>query len=611
MKGKNQPEWKNANDLLNWLNKEYLKLHTTFEDLFWASMMGDHSVNKKKDVASKARNEFRANEKLKAIVNEYHAKSSGVTKERLMHWQLFFSINQVPNFAKPIKEKMEALETKIEEYRASRKQGYIDQKTKKFVTSPVNAMRAFIVTSENEEMRKACFDALNDLAIGNIDNYINLVQLRNEYAKALGYEDFYAYKLKTEEGMTKRELFKIFDTIYDKTEYGFKNVRDLEKTKHGLRKPWNFFHMLAGSFIKEEDPYYPFEESLDRWGRSFAALGINYQGSTLVLDLLEREGKYSNGFCHWPEVIHFEGSKRIPGRAQMTCNVSLDIPGQSAQGLHTLFHEGGHAAHLLNTENKDVCLNTEFPPASTAWDETQSMFLDTLFSSIEWRSRYAKNAAGEAYPFSFYERRVKGLEAIRPLSMMGLMRVCYFEKEIYETKNLTKEKVIAIAKKNSQRFNDYSVDSLSILEVPHIYTWDNACSYHAYGLAELALAQWREYFFDKYGYIVDNPHIGKEMKKVWSYGSAKTFPDLVKIATGKKLSPLPYIRSIIQPTPILLKRAKERIATLNKKAEYKKPIDLKANIFLVSGKKVVTNNKKSFEDMAEKYATWIMKQKTK
>jgi hypothetical protein len=39
----------------------------------------------------------------------------------------------------------------------------------------------------------------------------------------------------------------------------------------------------------------------------------------------------------------------------------------------------------------EICLNTEYPPASTAWDETQSMFLDTMFDSIEWRTRYAKN----------------------------------------------------------------------------------------------------------------------------------------------------------------------------------------------------------------------------
>jgi hypothetical protein len=38
------------------------------------------------------------------------------------------------------------------------------------------------------------------------------------------------------------------------------------------------------------------------WGRTFAGLGITYQGSVMTLDLCDRQGKYSNGFCHWPQV---------------------------------------------------------------------------------------------------------------------------------------------------------------------------------------------------------------------------------------------------------------------------------------------------------------------
>ncbi len=602
-------KWKNADELLHYLNTTYSKIHTTFEDLFWISFMGDHSVNDKKELASKARNEFRANEMLKNAVDEYIKHSTGETKERLGYWQRFFSLYQVPVEARALKEKINALETKIETVHATRKEGYIDPKTGKFIKAARNAMRSLIGTSDDEAVRKACFDAMTKLNLESVDRYVTLVQLRNEYARILGYEDFYAFKLDTEEGMTKKELFTLFDTIYEKTKYGFENIRKLEKTMPGLRKPWNFSYMMAGSFVKEEDQYYPFEESLDRWGKSFAALGITYQGSALVFDLLDRAGKYDNGFCHWPEPIRFEGKKRIPGRAQLTCNVVLGLPGQSSLGLETLFHEGGHAAHLLNVEMKDVCVNNEYPPSSTAWAETQSMFLDTVFSSIEWRSRYAKNPAGEIYPFSFFERRVRALHVIQPLGMMSLMCVCGFEKEVYEIKNLTGEKVIAAAKKAMKKYSDYSADSLWVLGVPHIYAWDNACGYQGYALAELALSQWREYFFKKYGYIVDNPHIAKEMKKVWKYGSSKTFPELVKIATGKKLSAMPYIRNVTRSIPSVLKTAKERIETLSKKPHYKKSINLDAHITLVSGKEVIANNKKSFEDMSQKYAAWLKTQK--
>ena len=54
---------------------------------------------------------------------------------------------------------------------------------------------------------------------------------------------------------------------------------------------------------KAIDPYQPFEDAVDVWGRTFAALGIGYAGATMNLDLLDRKGKYSNGF--WCVVVLF------------------------------------------------------------------------------------------------------------------------------------------------------------------------------------------------------------------------------------------------------------------------------------------------------------------
>ena len=59
---------------------------------------------------------------------------------------------------------------------------------------------------------------------------------------------------------------------------------------------------MAGDFTKQEDQYYPLSEMVDVWAQSMTALGVDYAGATLRLDLLEREGKYNNGFCHQPVV---------------------------------------------------------------------------------------------------------------------------------------------------------------------------------------------------------------------------------------------------------------------------------------------------------------------
>ena len=45
--------------------------------------------------------------------------------------------------------------------------------------------------------------------------------------------------------------------------------------------------MMAGDITKKLDPYFPFEKAIEQWGRSFAALGIAYEGASMSLDLFD------------------------------------------------------------------------------------------------------------------------------------------------------------------------------------------------------------------------------------------------------------------------------------------------------------------------------------
>jgi len=596
---------------LDYLNKKYFTLHKKYEDLFWLSYMGDHSVDKKKDKALKTRDEFRADSRLYEQVKLFLKKAKSKDRERLKAWELFFSRYQTPKAVLAIKNKIVEIESKVMRKRAVRKEGYIHPKTRKFIKASENEMRMIMRIDPNEQVRKAAFYALEQLTQTSLKEYVNMVKLLNQYALSLGFEDFYAYKVHTEEGMTKKELFKIFDQIFNKTKYAFKNVRKLEKKLPGLRKPWNFGYMMTGNFTKEEDPYFQFEDALLKWGRSFSALGIKYRGGELKLDLLDRKGKWNNGFCHWPKLVYYKGQKRFTGSSNFTCNVVFGQVGSGMQGIHTLFHEGGHAAHLLNSTQTEVCLNHEYPPSSTAWAETQSMFLDTLFSSIEWRTRYAKNKEEQNYPFALFERKLRKTHILAPLGMMSIMFVMNFEKEVYEAKNLNEKKVKEIAKKVYRRYFDRSEDSLSILNVPHIYFWEGICSYHGYGLAELSISQWREYFYKKYGYIVDNPDVGEEMTRVWRLTASKTYKELVKLATKRELSPASYIKNVTVGLSQALLKAKKKIKRMKKVPIYTRKIKLDAKISLVHGKHKICDNRKSFEDMAEKYRLWLYKQKTR
>lgn len=598
---------KDAKDFLDYLNKEYFKLLNNYEKYFWTSYMGDHSVDVKFAKAKEVLNKFRSNRALSVDVERAIKIADNNTKDRLKYWEKFFSLWQIPEDLIPLMGEISKLEYKIKDKQSNYDYGYTDPKTRKFVKASRIKLSLNVATDQDEGVRKACYESIQDNSLLWVDDYIEYANLLNRFAKALGFKDFYDYKINIEEGMSKKELFDIFDSIFDKTKKAFPDIKKLAKEKKGMEKPWNFSFMTSADFTKEEDQYFQFENALPFWLKSFANLGVDFKGSKIKLDLLDRKGKYDNGFCHWPEVIRFDGAKRIPGQANFTCNLVPGAIGSGEDGMTTLFHEGGHAAHYLNSEMRDICLNTEYPPASTAWAETQSMFMDTIFSSIEWRNRYAKNDKGEAYPLDLFKRKLEKLYVFSPMRLMGIMKVMNFERRIYETKDLTKEKVLKIAREVNNKFSAFNWDSTGLLNVPHIYSWESACSYHGYGLAELGLSQWREYFFKKYGYIVDNPNIGKEMKRVWSLGSSLSFKEFIKKATGKNISPQPFIRSVMRSKSSTFKLAQERIDRL-KKVKNKDTLNVNARIELVHGKKKIADNSRGNEAMIKKYASWLKTQ---
>ena len=89
------------------LNAEYLALHTTYEELFWQSYMGDQTVDRKKDKALEARDAFRSNSLLQEQAKAFLLKADEKTKIKLKIWIDFFDVYQMSEEATVLKNKIE------------------------------------------------------------------------------------------------------------------------------------------------------------------------------------------------------------------------------------------------------------------------------------------------------------------------------------------------------------------------------------------------------------------------------------------------------------------------------------------------------------------------
>ena len=73
------------------------------------------------------------------------------------------------------------------------------------------------------------------------NGFVELVKARNTMAKALGYEDFYDYKVTQAEGFGKKALFEILDTL----EVGTRPLMEEARARLAREKgpaalePWN------------------------------------------------------------------------------------------------------------------------------------------------------------------------------------------------------------------------------------------------------------------------------------------------------------------------------------------------------------------------------------
>lgn len=607
-----------ATEYLNDLNQRYLTIHRNKEDFFWQTYMGISDDHEGSTQAQTAWTHFLSDatqigvikQQLEAVEHITDPDQKQSTRTGLEGWLATFQAHAIEGEqAQQLKNKLIAFETDLFE----KKQKHVltfSNEHGDVTEGSLPVLASTIRTNNHESVRRSAHQALLDLEHWLLHNgFIELVKLRNQFARSLGYSNFFEYSVVKTEKMTSKQLFTVLDDFEQRTRET--NLTSLEKLaqEKGLDalKGHNFVYSYSGDVMRELDPYVPFSKSLRRWVESFGRLNIDYSGAELTLDLLDRKGKYPNGFCHGPIPSFYNQNEWIAAKVNFTSNAKPDQVGSGYDGINTLFHEGGHAAHFANVKMNAPCFSQEFAPTSMAYAETQSMFCDSLLNDADWLKQYALDAKGNPVPDEIIQAMINSNQPFKAYQERSILVVPYFEYALYQMSesDLTPEKITTLARDCEKRILGLECSPRPLMAIPHLLSDEASCAYHGYLLAHMAVYQTRAYFLDKFGYLTDNPEIGPLLAKhYWHAGNQRSHNDTIVSLTGEGFN-AKYLADACNLSPQQAwTQQQQKIDQLTTRQRVE-PAPLHATIKVVDGNKELASNTNSDQQMCEQFERYI------
>jgi peptidyl-dipeptidase A len=433
-----------------------------------------------------------------------------------------------PALLKKIVAKANAVEQAFNVFRAN-----VDGKE-----MPDAEVRNVLKESKDSARRKAVWEASKVVGAKVEKDLKELVQLRNEAAKQLGYPNFHALQLYLNE-QDGTELIKLFDDLDQLTREPFHNAKveidSILAQQYGVKAeelmPWHyhdpFFQESPAVFGVSLDRPFQKADLLQLCRDFYASIGLPIDDVIARSDLYPKKGKSPHAFC---TDIDREGDVRVLGNIV-----------NNEYWMGTMLHELGHSvyssknipaslpyvirceSHILTTEG--VAMQFERFSKSSGWIEKMGLKIDD--------------------PKAFDEAAKK----VQRNQLLIFSRWCQvmlrFEKSMYENpdQDLNKlwwdlvEKYQEVKRPSGRNAPDYG-SKIHICSAP-VY-------YHNYMMGQLFASQVHHAICrDVYNgtnpgsvlYIGDK-RVGDFMKKkVFEPGRSLDWRGLTKFATGEDLSP--------------------------------------------------------------------------
>ena len=418
----------------------------------------------------------------------------------------------------------DGIEFKEELKALSEKENEISQKLNSYQMTidgkPVSkAEISKIMESEkNPEIRKKAADA--KIKSGDLiaDDLVELVKMRNDFAKKKGYDNYFDYKISQDYDIQPKELDKLLDDVAKNTK------KSNEKVMTGIKKDLSeafgvkpedlrsyHFGYLAGEDPEKKvnDVITSKEDVVDICKKAYKGMGYDVDKLPITLDLFPRENKNTHGFS-----FPIEAGKDARILANLTDNAS---------SVDTLMHELGHSVFTVKTDSKLPYIEQD--TTSTMTEAVAMMMGDMIRTEGLVKDRISPEVS---------EKFEKSLGKEESTFVGSSMAIIDFERNMYKNPDQDLKK---LWKDMSVKYKGRSEKDEATNEwatIPHFLS--HPAYYQNYFRASLIKAQLYDALTDKFGKLTENNKTAEYLNEhLFKYGGSKDDNELLTEITGKEL----------------------------------------------------------------------------
>jgi len=447
-----------------------------------------------------------------------------------------------------------------------------DGETKYKFTLQMPSYIAYMTYGKNAEIREALYKAYVTRSPQNAEIIDELLTLKNEMAKLLGFNNYASYSIATKMANKESEVIGFLEKLITNSKVQAKE--ELKELQEISEKPLESFDsayyseiLKKAKYNLDEELYRPYFEQksvvngifeflnklfgitftkVDEklWDEKAFSYDLHVEGklrARLYLDLEARESKRGGAWMHnFQTHCKDENNNEQLASAFVVCNFPASSDTNPSLLRHddvvTLFHEMGHAIHhMLSTVNENEVSGVN----GVEWDavEFPSQFLENFAYEPSVLKLFASHhETGEIIPDEMIEKLVRSKNFLSASGMLRQLEFSIFDFQLHskvyqgeEVQNLLNTIRKDTALIQTPAYNKFQNG------FAHIFAGGYAAGYYSYKWAEVLSA---DAFFAVIDEGIFNSDTAKKyLEIILNGGGAKSMSELFKELMGRETNP--------------------------------------------------------------------------